>query len=239
VHKSARLRVGQWLETDGVSKAKIDVADIGHIEVQPNTRIRLVETRSDEHRLALDRGAMEAQIMAPPRLFFVETPSAVAVDLGCAYTLKVDEVGRGLLHVTLGWVSFEREGRESIVPAGALCETRPAVGPGTPYFEDTPLPLRTALTAFDFEQGGAEALEVVLEAARQRDSLTLWHLLPRTTAAEREAVYGRLKALVRPPETVTREGIMRLDSHLLKLWWERIENTLWDEVDPDEIDVAW
>jgi hypothetical protein len=233
----ARLGVGQWLETDGVSKAKIDVADIGHVEVQPNTRIRLVETGPYEHRLALARGAMEAQIMAPPRLFFVETPSAVAVDLGCAYTLEVDEAGRGLLRVTLGWVAFEREGRESVVPAGARCQTRPGVGPGTPAFEDAPLALRNALTWFDFEQGGAPALEAVLAAARQRDSLTLWHLLPRAAAAERGSVYDRLKALIPPPEPVTREGIMRLDPHLLSLWWEAIENTLWDEVDPDEIDV--
>ena len=32
--------------------------------------------------LALARGKMEAFIWAPPRQFFVDTPSAVAVDLG-------------------------------------------------------------------------------------------------------------------------------------------------------------
>ena len=36
---------------------------------------------------------MSARIWAPPRLFYVNTPSAVAEDLGCAYTLEVDDLG--------------------------------------------------------------------------------------------------------------------------------------------------
>ena len=73
-------------------------------------------------------------IWAPPRLFFVDTPAGVAADLGCAYTLEVDDHGDGLLHVTSGWVALQLKDRESMVPAGASCATRPGVGPGTPFF---------------------------------------------------------------------------------------------------------
>jgi hypothetical protein len=59
----------------------------------------LVAARWTDHRLALDHGAIEARIWAPPRLFFVETPSARAVDLGCVYTLEVDRAGAGRLSV--------------------------------------------------------------------------------------------------------------------------------------------
>jgi hypothetical protein len=38
-------------------------------------------------------------IWAPPRLFFVDTPSAVAADLGCSYTLEVKDDGAGVLRV--------------------------------------------------------------------------------------------------------------------------------------------
>ena len=133
-----RLRVGEWLETDATSRAEIAVANIGQVEVEPNTRVRLVETRLTEHRLELERGTLHARIWAPPRLFFVNTPSAVAADLGCAYTLEVDDAGRGLLHVTSGYVALETGARESIVPAGAACLTKPGAGPGTPFFEDAP-----------------------------------------------------------------------------------------------------
>src|SRR5438445_8558655 len=92
-----RLKVGQWLETDSASRARIELVDIGQVKIEPNTRLRLVESRPNEHRLALARGALHARVLAPPRLFFVDTPSAEAVDLGCAYSLSVDPASRGLL----------------------------------------------------------------------------------------------------------------------------------------------
>jgi hypothetical protein len=223
IGETGRLRVGQWLETDGSSRAKINVAGIGHVEVEPNSRLRLVETRLLEHRLALARGTLHATILAPPRLFFVDTPSAVAVDLGCAYTLQVDDAGASLLRVDSGFVAFVRDGRESIVPAGALCATRPGIGPGTPYFEDAPAALRSALARFDFAGGGNEALRVVLAAARPGDSLTLWHLLFRVTGAGRRQVYDALTALTPPPSGVTREGVLRLDQKMLDLWKAEME----------------
>ena len=137
--------MGGALETDSSSRALIEVADIGQVEVEPNTLMRLVETSEDEHRLALDRGSIEAKIVAPPRIFFVDTPSAVAVDLGCAYSLDVDEAGNGLLHVTSGWVELVRDGRNSYVPIGTMCLLRAGVGPGTPYFNDASDAFRQAL----------------------------------------------------------------------------------------------
>jgi hypothetical protein len=139
------LRAGGWLETDGQARASIDIASIGRVEVEPGTRLGLVSTRPGQHRLQLTRGTMHALIWAPPGQFAVETPSSVAVDLGCAYTLKVDDDGVGHIRVTTGWVGFEWRGRESFIPAGAVCLTRPALGPGTPYFEDTSAPFRAAL----------------------------------------------------------------------------------------------
>ena len=44
-------------------------------------------------RIALDRGTIHAYIWAPAGEFVVDTPSAVTVDLGCAYKIKTDESG--------------------------------------------------------------------------------------------------------------------------------------------------
>ncbi len=224
-----QLAVGQWLETDESSSAKIDVATIGHVEIDPNTRVRLVETRPTEHRLELARGKMTAKIWAPPRLFFVDTPSAVAADLGCAYTLEVDDAGGSLLRVTAGWVALQLKGRESVVPAGAACATRPGIGPGTPYFEDaTPL-LKTALAKLDFEPSDTEwskipALDLILQESRPRDTLTLWNLLYRVEGEDRVRVYERMASLSPPPKDVSREGVLRLDEPTMRLWKGYLEN---------------
>lgn len=221
-----RLKVGEWLETDASSSAKIDVADIGIVEIEPNTRIQLVGTHELEHRLALAIGTMHAIILAPPRQFVVETPSAVAVDLGCRYTLTVDKSGGGILSVSYGWVAFEFDGRESFVPEGGHCETRAGIGPGTPFFIDASETFRYALKQLDFEAKSsierATVLNLVLAESRQRDAFTFWHLLSRLKDSEKSRVYDRLAALVSPPNGVTKEGVLSGDKQMLDLWWNQL-----------------
>src|SRR5258708_10422029 len=207
IGEKAKLGVGQWLETDTNSRAQISVSDIGQVEVDPSSRVRLVETKPTEHRLELAEGRLRARISAPPKLFFVDTPSGVAEDLGCAYTLEVDKAGNSLLRVTTGWVSLQLKDRESVVPAGAACATRPGIGPGTPYFEDASEKFRAALARVDFDhdspiRGNMTPLEIVLSTARVRDTFTLWNLLSRVSGGERNAVYDRLASLVPPPKGV-------------------------------------
>jgi hypothetical protein len=238
VAKTGRLVVGEWLETDANSRAQLSVANIGQVEVDPGTRLRLVETKLTEHRIELAHGRMSARIWAPPRLFFVDTPSAVAADLGCAYTLEVDDGGRSLLRVTSGWVALEAQGRESLVPAGASCATQPGAAPGTPFFEDANRAFIEALSRFDFSGGGADALAVVLKEARARDTLTLWHLLARTSGDERARVYERLAQLAPPPASVTRDGVLSLDRRMLDEWKGALEAKCFD-VECSYVKGAW
>jgi len=218
VSQSGQLHIGDWLVTDGNSKARLSVGMIGEIEVEPNTRLRLVQANVTDHRVSLQRGTIRARIWAPPRLFFVETPSALAIDLGCAYTLTVDQSGAGFLHVTGGYVALEFDGHESLIPEGAMCATRPGRGPGTPFLEDASQLMRTALTQYDFDNGGTVALKSVLAESRKADVLTLWHLLRSAEDSDRELVYDKLAAIAPPPDDVNREGILHGDRVMLERW---------------------
>jgi hypothetical protein len=225
IGNASKLGVGQLLETDATSRAQIDVANIGSVEIDPNSRVRLLETKSDEHRLELQRGRLSAVISAPPKLFFVNTPSGVAEDLGCAYTLDVDDDGNSILHVTLGWVALQLADRESAVPAGAACAMKRGFGPGTPYFEDATQSFRASLSKFDFAANANEktaALATVLGEARARDAMTLWYLLLRAERSDRASVYDRMSTLVTPPQDVTRDGVLNLDPQMLERWKVRL-----------------
>jgi hypothetical protein len=185
-----------------------------------------VATELTDHRLALEHGSLRVNIWAPPRLFYVETPSATAIDLGCTYTLSVDPQGAGLLHVTTGWVALNAGGRDSFVPAGALCATRPGIGPGTPCREDAAPALRAALARLDFEPeepaARARSLDIVLGEARASDALTLWHLLSRLVGEERERVYERLARLAPPPAALSREDVLRGDRRAIDSWGDAL-----------------
>lgn len=230
---AARLGVGRWLTTDGRSRARMAVGHIGELEIEPNTRVQLVKSRAREHRISLAEGTIHARIWAPPKFFYVNTPAAVAVDLGCAYTLQVQPDGSGLVRVTHGWVGFEHGGREAFIPEGALCATRPGVGPGTPRYEDAPLSYAEALDVLDFQSADAarraRALGAVLSAARPRDALTLWHLLQRGSADERARVFDRMASLAPPPAGVTREAVLNGERRALDQWWNSLglDSTTW------------
>ncbi len=219
VEGKGRLGVGEWLETDRSSRAQITIADIGRVEVEPNSRISLLNTKATEHRLKLARGRIQAQVVAPPRIFVIETPSATAVDLGCEYILEVDESGAGLLRVTSGYVLLEDQGHDAIVPAGAVCEMSKG-GPGVPYFETASAKFKQALT--QVMKGSSAALDVLLIEADRRDTLTLWHLLHRVKVEDRARIYDKMAGLYAPPQGVNREGILKLNRAMLEEYRKRL-----------------
>jgi hypothetical protein len=219
------LRAGTWLETNDEAKASIDIAGVGRVDVDPRTRIGLLSSRPGQHRLELQRGTIHALIWAPPGQFVVVTPSSTAVDLGCAYSLTVDDEGVGHVRVTTGWVGFEWRGRESFIPAGAACETHLGLGPGTPYFEDASAAFQEAIAVLDLAGSAAArrtALDRVIADARAKDAMTLWHLLLRVEGTDRARVFDRLAELAPPPAGVTRDGVLAGQRPMLDDWWDTL-----------------
>src|SRR5262249_5570103 len=160
-----------------------------------------------------------------PRQFVVETRTAVATDLGCAYTLEVGRDGCGRLSVTSGRVAFADSGRESFVPAGVSCPLSPA-GVGVPrrdYAGDAVLAALAALhgelagrggtlgAALDSTGTAAAALDRVLARAEALDAISLWHLLPRTTGSAGVRVARRIAELIAVPAEPPIERVLALD----------------------------
>ena len=218
----AGLGPEDWLETDPSSRARVKVARYGHLDVEPGTAIRRRAAVGQE-RLALLHGTVSAQVAAPPRLVVIETASARAVDLGCAYTLSVDAVGEGRLRVTSGWVALEAPDGSVFVPRGAEAALHAGAAPGTPMFADASAALRGAIDRVDAALAtGAldeQALALALASAGLRDTLSLYNLLPRLPAAAREAVLDRMLALGAPvPPDVPRATILGADPDALERW---------------------
>ncbi|MBK8939034.1 MAG: FecR domain-containing protein [Polyangiaceae bacterium] len=229
---AGRLPIGEWLETPADVTAKLSVADIGALELQPGSKLRITKTGKEEHRLELMRGRLSAKVDAPPRLFVIDTPAATAIDLGCAYELWVDERERSHLAVTSGAVSWEGKGRVVFVPAGAEAVAEPLRGPGTPIALDATKELRAAVASHD--AGEPPALARVLELARASDSITLYTLLvdaggrrgPEQRSA-RDTVARRMAALsLLPPRTVVSQlaageeaSLVSVRDHLMTRWF--------------------
>jgi hypothetical protein len=218
---AAPLYTGQSLRTGPASSVTLAAGDFGELTIAPESELRVLHSAAASQRLRLERGVLHAFIWAPPRQFVVDTPAARAIDIGCEYTLSVDEEGNGAIRVQMGWVAFQHLGRESFIPAGASCTTNARRGPGVPAFDDAPEELRSALDSWNRSADPA-SLDRILAAARRQDGLTLWHLLSRVNAAERGRVFDRFAQLIPLPPEVTRDEVLTLRPQAIDLCWNAL-----------------
>jgi ferric-dicitrate binding protein FerR (iron transport regulator) len=221
VAEGSFVRQGEALCTGPSAKTRLAVADVGEIELSPDSELQLVASSSKEHRMRLTKGELSALVVAPPRFLVIETPAGEAVDLGCAYTLKIDEQGNTVLNVTSGWVALEREGPDGMVPSGWTCTTRKKEGVGTPVCGNAPTAVAAAFKRFDLDRSGP-ALSNCLRVARKDDALSVWHLLTRTQASDRRLVYEALAKLSPPPVDAPKQDVLALESKAMDAWRESI-----------------
>lgn len=206
------LPVGATLDT-GATQARLAIADIGSAQLGPATRVRLDRTSAHRHQLFLERGSMHAKVIAPPRLFAVATPGASIVDLGCEYTLVVDERGAGSIAVQSGKVEVEGGGGQIVLlPASTRARLLPGRRAGLPLVSDAPAALIDAVHAYDNQERGAIAR--VLTTARPEDAFTVATLAQLAPRTERRAILTTLAALSPPPDGVTLEGAVTSDPQL-------------------------
>lgn len=216
-----RVALGGSCATDDASRLRLEVRGLGQVELAPGSVLRRVIGRRGESRLALDHGTLRASISAPPRVFVVETRVGVATDLGCEYTLSVDRARNGRLAVTSGRVAFQDHGHESFVPAGAWCPLSPE-GVGVPRRDYATDEFLAVLSRFDRPDCAAATLDTVLSAAVASDAITLWHLLPRVSGAERGRVARRMAELIEVPADVALDRVLALEPAALDAWWAAI-----------------
>jgi hypothetical protein len=207
------LRVGQAL--DGL--------DLGEVEVEGPSVVRLDESSAELKKLFLQRGTVRARIsaLAKQRLFQVGTPVGNAVDLGCVYTMNVKDDHTTLLRVQLGRVAFELDKQSLYVWAGARCSVDRARGAGLPVDEGAEVAFADAAERWSRALDAAarqEALVAMRASARLSDAATLWHVVVRSPAAERPFAVEVLEAFSPAPPSVARDAAVKGDAAALEAW---------------------
>ncbi len=190
------LPVGAALETGDV-EASLTIADIGTARLGKQTRVRLDRTDRERHELALDRGHMHAKVVAPPRLFAVTTKHTDVIDLGCEYTIDIDDNGAGSICVLTGVVELAtKSGAVVTAPEGSCAQILAGQRPGLPVANGARPEIVDAVHAYD--RGDAGALDRLLAIADRRDAMTL--IAAAAIDPRGRAVLERLMELSPPPD---------------------------------------
>lgn len=217
------LAQGDVLQTNAEASVQLQIGEIGEVDLAPNSKLQLVDTDPSHHKLSLSYGKLHAKIWAPPRLFFVETPAGLAIDLGCEYTLEVDSSGFSVLHVTSGYVSFASKSREVIVPAGWKVKTHPSSEPRTPFLEDAPEELVNALDSYSRGHKSTSVLNRIFENTRPEDAYSVWSLIWIAPSSQRPLIYDHLITLTTPEQVVTKEGVLAREPAMIEAWRKHLK----------------
>ncbi|MDF1798791.1 MAG: hypothetical protein P1V81_06420 [Planctomycetota bacterium] len=228
---AASLAVGERITTGPGGRAVLHIDGLGTLELEADTALAIldpaVDGASDDFDapaaslLSLERGAVEAVILASPGAFQVFTPAGLSVDLGCIYRAEVTESGTTRLSVSTGRVAFEGAGRRVFVPAGSAIEAEPGGAPSTPLRTDASARLRTLVAQADRDGDlDPDATASLLNAATPSDAITLLHLLHLPSAGPE--LFEHLRALEPLPRDTTREAALAGDPAAIESWSWRL-----------------
>ena len=227
------LRSGSWFVATEKER-ELELGEVGWMTLAVGSRLQIRRLQEEEASFYLARGSIEARVSADaqPRFFQVGTPATTCVDLGCKYTLTVDDAGDAFVEVQTGRVAFENDGRVVFVPAGATCRATRHRGHGTPRFKDAPEPLAKSLDAFDAaaRELPARRRELAREVLRccgsVRDALSAWHFLQDRDAQVAISAHVRLMEIAGRPEGLPRP-LTRPTREDCDGWKEKLEGEWW------------
>ncbi len=217
------IKEGQIIKTNDSSRAELVVANMGKVIIEPNSKIIFVKGADGNNRILIEYGTINANMNSQPETFFVEMPSAVASDMGGAYSLTIDSTGDGLLFVKSGKVEIQSPNTGAIIPAGNLVMTKKDVGVGTPFNENSSAKFKNALFNLDFGNCGGSCVTTLLNSARMSDAISLVNLIPKVENQYKDDFYTKLANFVPPPKEIKSDSLPFLDREKLQDWIDKIQ----------------
>jgi len=221
----SQLRPDQRLQFDAAS-ARVSIARIGTMQVEPGSALTLLESTSRRHRVLLDRGAVSVRVWAPPGRFSFSTPAGWVIDMGCVFDLSVDAGGTSRVRVKTGWVQLDNGWGESLIPAGASSVMAASARPGVPVYDDAPPLFAKHVREFERapdDNARAALAGDIIRTARTRDVLTLLMLASTVHSGVERPLLERAAQLFPPPTQVSVEGIVAGDRAQLWRWYGTLD----------------
>lgn len=219
----ANLAEDEILETNSITRLKIQVTNIGSLFVEPDSKIQRLKL----NRIRLLQGTVLAMKDGANKLLSVEVPGAEIADffLGGQFKITLIDKKTSSLEVIDGWISVKTNNWESLVLPNHFCIIKADSGLGLPYRNGSSNEFIEAINGYCFTNpGNEEALISILTKADVSNSVTLWNLMKRVTRKQRDmVVYTMFGLLGDPPAGITDDGLKILDAEMLKKLLEEIE----------------
>ncbi|MBA4407215.1 hypothetical protein C0389_08080 [bacterium] len=220
---SGKISQGQSLLTENSSRATIRVPKVGNVEVGKNSLIVLLKAKDGDNRILFRRGSINVTNTFNMPDFSIELKNYIIADRGGELNISIDDHDNARILVKYGFTEIEKNGDIIYLDDGYVCEIRSGSRIGTPFRQDAPEEFRNEMVKYDYQNGGENSIDKIMELASEKDMLTLLALIPKSPQVKRQLLFQTIANKFPPPAGVTRMGIIKGDSQMLYLWWREIE----------------
>jgi len=189
--KSDVVNVGDWIQTDGETSVILKIANVGDINIEPNSKVRFIQSDDSQSRIEVAYGTVNTSTSQADK-FVLQTSNMKVQDKGSSYSFKVDDKGNGVIYVNNGIANIESGNRVSVVPEGKFCMYKPEFGVGIPFRKDAKPEFQNAIFQYDFNNGGQNAIYSAIASAMPEDYYSLLNLIPRVDEKTKYLVLNKL-----------------------------------------------
>ncbi len=212
------LKPGDWLNSAENSKSRIKLGVLGEIEIEPSTKIKLLQVNASGNYFYLQSGGIKASIWGAPKHLLIDSPTGEIIDFGSTFNYKVNSDKNSILKVESGWAAIHFNSQFVIVPAGNECETNNEIG--IPFSINRSKEFKQKLK--DFENHEVVSMSELIKYAGKVDLISLWYLLMSSSKNERQEIFNKIKQLDPKAGNVLVGNIIKLDENEMNQLWETL-----------------
>lgn len=214
---------GSTLSTDENARAKVNVPNIGTIEVGSGSSLILEKAKEGSNTVVMEKGSIRVVNSTNMPSLTIKIGVHKILDRGGEFSVETDKLGNAGINVKYAFVEIVFNDNHYFLKENYSCSLRVGKEPGIPIHKNASDTLKTAIESFDVLNGGDQALDKIIRSYKESDVLTLLALIPKVSQLQRQIIFQEISNHFPPPETITRAGIIRLDKDMLYKWWEEIE----------------
>lgn len=218
VNSTGELELNSSLITNENSGAEVVIPSAGVIQVESNSS--LLRTKKDnEINLKSGKIIRKSDVnVSEAKLSIITDIADYNEEQSSNFELYADEETNELF-VFKGTVKTIIKGFEAVVPENFACTVKKGKY-AVPYNPNSDQQIINLIKEYS---GPADPnMAVIVNLAQKSDALSLWHILQLSSEENRSIVVKKLNELVPPPDTLTGEGIQKLNREMLDQWLLKI-----------------
>jgi len=219
---NSEINIGDIIQTNDISKATLEMPDVGTIEMLESTTI---ERLGGSYFAKLVSGKIIVNTDGAKEFLHIEISGVIIneFNLGSNYILQTDGGGNSTIELIDGWLQLISCETEFIFPDEYNLKIFKGAEAGLPFHTSSTSEFIYLLEEYIFGRKSDINLNMIIESSSAKDGITLWNLFRIVKPGQRQVVYDKLYELFPHPDVIKREGILTLDEDMLYVRLEEIE----------------